>query len=419
MKKRSTTNKSRAAPAGLTQLTLVEHALCPLDAKSSLQAGFCHETAYRFTDAAGGRQTSRVRVTCPDGLSASDEFYLWGLLALTFAQTDATPEFHASPHYCLSHMGVVAPGSKGGKTYRLFRESLSRLSGVRYENDRFYDPIRKEHRRVRFGLLGYSLPLDERSNRAWRIVWDAQFFEFCRATGGALRFDLDLYRRLDPASRRLFLLLQKVFYRRKVSPRFGVRELTIGTLGFSESLPTHKLRAKLQRCSNVLLDVGVLAGPGKVASRGDGGFVQFQRGGWFDRPMTTRGSVNSPLAEQLSRLGFDDRNTRWVLRQFPQRLVSLWCDVTQAAVEQKGTEFFRRNPAAFLIDNLKAAQRGERTPPDWFLESQKTELRRQSAAHRAARGDKGSLTRALDPSRSAREIAESFVQRGRVGETQE
>ena len=170
---------------GLTQLTLVEHALCPLDADASLRSGFCHETSYRYSDKHGTRRTARVRVTCPDGLSANDEFYLWGLLALTFAQPDLSSELYATPHYCLAQLGIIAPNSKGGKTYRLFREALGRLAGIHYENDRFFDPLRKEHRQVRFGLLGYSLPLDELSNRAWRIVWDAQFFEFCRATGGA------------------------------------------------------------------------------------------------------------------------------------------------------------------------------------------------------------------------------------------
>lgn len=362
-----------SAPAGLTQLTLVEHALCPLDAASSLRAGFCYETSHRFTDSAGSRQSSQVRINCSDGLSASDEFYLWGLLALTFAQPDASPVFLATPHYCLSRLGVVP---RGGKTYRLFRESLSRLAGVRYENDFFYDPVRKQHRRVRFGLLGYSLPLDERSSRAWRIVWDAQFFEFCRATGGSLRFDLDLYRRLDPASRRLFLMLQKVFYRRKVSPRFGVRELAVATLGFSASLPTRKLKAKLSRCADALVAADVLAGAATFTGRGDSGFVRFRRGRRFNGAKRQPSALDSSLADQLVKLGLDEGGTGWVLRTFRPELVALWCDVTQAAVEERGADFFRRNPAAFLIDNLKAAKRGERTPPDWFIAVQKSEQRR-------------------------------------------
>lgn len=414
MKKQSPIQTS--APAGLTQLTLVEHALCPLDAASSLRAGFCYETSYRFTDSAGSRRSSRVRINCSDGLSASDEFYLWGLLALTFAQPDASSEFHATPHYCLNRLGVVAKGSKGGKTYRLFRESLNRLAGVRYENDHFYDPIRKEHRRVRFGLLGYSLPLDERSSRAWRIVWDTQFFEFCRATGGALRFDLALYRRLDPASRRLFLLLHKVFYRRKQSPRFGVRELAVAALGFSESLPTRKLRAKLQRCSECLLEVGVLSGPPAFTGRGDREFVRFTRGRGFDRPKPGLTPLDSSLADQLTKLGLEENGVRWVLRRFPAGLVGLWCDVTQAAIEHQGTDFFRRNPAAFLIDNLKAAKLGTRTPPDWFLDSQKAELRRKAETHRERRSDEEGLTRAVDPSLSARALVAKLTSPLRAGD---
>ena len=44
---------------------------------------------------------------------------------------------------------------------------------------------------------------------------------------GRLSFDLDTYRSLDAASRRLFLLLQKVFWRRKVSFVFDVRHLVV------------------------------------------------------------------------------------------------------------------------------------------------------------------------------------------------
>ena len=75
------------------------------------------------------------------------------------------------------------------------------------------------------GLLSYSLPLSDDSSRAWRIAWDPLFFEYCQAVGGRLRFDLSAYRLLDPASRRLLLLLTKVFWRRKASPWFDLREL--------------------------------------------------------------------------------------------------------------------------------------------------------------------------------------------------
>jgi len=368
---------SREEPInGLTQLTLVEHALCPLDAKSSLRAGYCHETTYRYSDKNGDRQTARVRVTCPDGLSANDEFYLWGLLALTFAQPELSPEFHATPHYCLSQLGVIAPESKGGKSYRLFREAIGRLSGIHYENDRFFDPLRKEHRQVRFGLLGYSLPFDEQSNRAWRIVWDAQFLEFCRAAGGALRFDLATYRSLDPASRRLFLLLQKVFYRSRRSPRLGVRQLAVTTLGFSDAQPTSKLRAKIARCSSTLAELGYIQGAPDFVKRGDGGYLQFHRGPRFEQAVPMGLSVRSPLTEPLARIGLDQASVSRVLKNFDHKLIRLWSDIALTAIEQKQKGFFKRSPVAYFIDNLNAASRGERMPPDWFLAVQKQEQRR-------------------------------------------
>ena len=80
---------------------------------------------------------------------------------------------------------MISADSKGGKSYRLFREALRRLSAVRYQNDGFFDPIRREHRAVSFGLLSYSLPLAPDSSRAWRILWDPLFFEYFHGDNGA------------------------------------------------------------------------------------------------------------------------------------------------------------------------------------------------------------------------------------------
>ena len=90
-----------------------------------------------------------------------------------------------------------------------------------YINDHFYDPVRGEHRDVAFGFFSYSLPVDPASSRAWRFVWDPIFFEFCQAARGSLVFDLKPTVSLDVASRRLFLLLKKIFWRNTHLP--GVR----------------------------------------------------------------------------------------------------------------------------------------------------------------------------------------------------
>ena len=121
-------------------------------------------------------------------------------------------EFHATPHYCLRRLNVVDQHARrGGRQYRQFTQAIERLSLIRYRNDSFYDPVRGEHRRVSFGFFSYSLPLNPQSSRAWRFGWDPIFFDLVRATGGHFRFDLDIYRRLDPASRRLLLLRASSF----------------------------------------------------------------------------------------------------------------------------------------------------------------------------------------------------------------
>ena len=83
-------------------------------------------------------------------------------------------------------LGLIENNSpRGGKDYLLFRETIRRLSRVIYENTGFYDPIRGEHRDVDFGFLEYRLPVDPKSSRTWRVVWDQQFFEVCQAAGGS------------------------------------------------------------------------------------------------------------------------------------------------------------------------------------------------------------------------------------------
>jgi len=91
---------------GFAQLSLVEHSLCPLDKQSSLAENLVHHAEYRYSDANRKRQTARARVLCPLGLSASDELYLWGLLALTLSQPDDRSDLVATPHWCLKRMAL-------------------------------------------------------------------------------------------------------------------------------------------------------------------------------------------------------------------------------------------------------------------------------------------------------------------------
>ncbi len=171
------------------------------------------------------------------GLSSRDEYFLWGLLALTFNQPQPSIEFLATPHYCLKKLGYLE--AKGGKQYAEFRATIKRLAGVFYRCDAFYDPKLQTFQDVGFGLLKYSLPQRDDSSRAWRIVWDPLFFEYVQAIGGKLFFDLtsSTFRKLDPASRRLALLLHKIFWRKQRSPSFELRHLGVDVLGFSSHAP--------------------------------------------------------------------------------------------------------------------------------------------------------------------------------------
>jgi hypothetical protein len=136
--------RPKRSGVGLAQLSLVEHALCPLDPALSLRPGSIHAVSYHFADSHRHRRTAHASVACPFGLSANDELYLYGLLALHFAQSEPGLDFYATPHYCLRNLGIVEPSAEQGKRYAIFREAVRRLAGVVYQNDNFYDPIRGE-----------------------------------------------------------------------------------------------------------------------------------------------------------------------------------------------------------------------------------------------------------------------------------
>jgi hypothetical protein len=301
-------------------------------------------------------------------------------------------DFYATPYYCLRQLGCLdASVSHGGKNYDLFRNAINRLSAVHYHNDRFYDPIRSEHRDVAFGFFSYSLPLDFGSSRAWRFAWDPIFFEFCSAAGGALRFDFRTYRRLDEASRRLYLLLRKIFWRNEVSPAFDLREIAVETIGFSPAHETYELKRKLWSCMERLRQEGIIQLPAAATSvrelctkRAKGQYsVRFHRGPHFDRnardPMTPD-LTNSPLYEPLAAIGFDHAAIRRILAAYSSRLVAECADMTLAAKERFGPQFFKKSPQAYFMDNIREQSEGRRTPPDWWRALREEEQRRRRQA---------------------------------------
>ncbi|HBE69093.1 MAG TPA: hypothetical protein DDW52_13165 [Planctomycetaceae bacterium] len=371
--------QTKRIPVGMGELSIVEHALCPLDARTSLAGSLVHFNEYFYTDRNRHKRKAQVRVNAPLGLSASDEFYLWGLLALTCCQHKPTAELFATPHYCLRQLGCIDQHSKrGGRQYRRFAESLERLSTVSYHNDAFYDPARGEHRKVGFGFLSYSLPIDKRSSRAWRIAWDPIFFEFCMAGSQQFRFDLDVYRSLDCASRRLFLLLQKMFSKRLTEARFELHHLAVHVLGFSETLPTKTLRQKCQKTLARLADSGIIkpSNPFITGKRGGKFSVKVERGSYFTTKAEFRISndlASSHLYEPLAAIGLEEPAIRRFVRDFDPVLVQEWADITLAAKERFGKKFFSRSPQAYFVDNAKQAALGKRTPPDWWHELRHSE----------------------------------------------
>lgn len=365
---------------GVGQLSLVEHALCPINSRVSLRPNQTFQSGYFYSNKQRQRKRAQVRISCPLGLSPQDEFNLWGLLAITLADKQSKGELFATRHYILSQLGVIDKGSKrGGRQYADLAASLERLSCVQYRNDAFYDPVRSEHRKVSFGFFSYSAPEDVKSCRAWRIAWDPIFFNLAEPCGGALRFNLKLYSELDVASRRLFLFLSKLFSRRATTPRLELIHLATDILGYSSSLAKRDMKIKVTRSIKRLQEIGVLANSAshKFESVPNTCTIKLVRGKRFRELSQGTSSVESPLVEPLTRLGFDGRGVQWLLSRFKKQLVGQWVDITLAAIERSGMSYFRISPAAFLVDNLNHASKGMRTPPDWWHDIRRAEARKR------------------------------------------
>ena len=364
---------------GLGQLSLVEHALCPLDQRASLSESLVYGAGYSYTDQHGNRCRANAKVIAPLGMTVTDEFYLWGLLALANRQEASAGELIATPHWILRQLGVIdAKSRRGGRQYQQFSDAIRRLSAVTYLNDAFYDPIRSEHRRVSFGFFSYSLPDDPNSSRVWRFAWDPILIEMIQADAGHLHFDLSLYRTLDPGSRRLFLFVSKVFYRRRSLRAIPLSQLAIGTIGFSESIHARDLRMKVKRCLGRLVDSGVLAEASVYRTPPGNYFVHMSRGDRLSASSCRDSKppqLESPMLEVLRSIGFDDASSFRLIHRFQRqpKLLAEWCDITQAAMERFGPTFFRNSPMAFLIDSIDKASKGNRMPPDWWNELRRSE----------------------------------------------
>ena len=390
--KQKSKSTSRPRGSGHGQLTLVEHALCPLDPETSLSENLIHTTEYHYTDSSRHQQTARARVFSPLGLSAHDELFLWGLLSVTLSQPDVESELHATPHYFLRQLGLIDQHARrGGRQYQQFSDSLARLAAVVYQNDRFYDPIRAEHRKVSFGFLSYSLPLEPESCRAWRIIWNPLFFEMVNAGAGHFRFDLATYRSLEPASRRLFLLLSKIFQRRPTSPRFDLLHLAVNVLGFSPTITTADLKKKVRRCVERLADLGVVAesASAKIFEKERAGQyrVTLERGSYFDHKavFTPLGIADSAVGASMAQIGLEPAVIQRLSKQFPTATLREWADITLAARERFGVSYFKRSPAAYFVDNVQHARDGGRTAPDWWHELKKAERMQQAENDRKRR----------------------------------
>ncbi|MFL5330492.1 MAG: hypothetical protein ACJ8C4_16435 [Gemmataceae bacterium] len=336
---------------GIAQLSLLETALWPLEGGKLPSNTF--QTRYQFATA-GGAKTAQVTVRAGLGLQPVDELTLWGLLGATLRRSDAEPILLATPYWMLRHLGMET----GGSQYAELRDSLLRLAVTSYQNTGFYNPETREREHAALQFFSLLLPtvggVGEHvdNDRCWRIEWNPVFFRFCRAGGGNLLFDLDLYRELTPAARRFFLKLKDRFWR---SNRvfLNVDDLTINGLGFSGRRPLWKRKFDLLSCLRELLEHRVLElGLGQTDAkqlfwkRGKGSYVvvcypgQYFRQPKSERAISQKKSIlGHPLFEPLQKIGVDRSGIQRLLQGHNQSLIQRWVHITDIAMHEKPKGF--------------------------------------------------------------------------------
>jgi hypothetical protein len=387
---------------GIAQLSLLETALWPL--KGGLLDGSRFDTGYTFT-AQGQPREAHVSVYAPRGLQSVDEYILWGLLAVCLSHKQPEPSLLATPYWIIRRLGM----SIGGFQYDQLRASLERLAGVAYRNTAFYNPVTRQHERITLHFFSSFLPTRGRggavdAQRAWRIDWAPMFFQMCRATGGSLLFDLDLYRQLSPAARRLFLKLKDRFWRSK-RVFMNIGDLTINGLGFSADRPLKKRKYDLTGCIRELLHHHIIElGRGHTdpkdlfLKRAKGVYiVQFFEGEYFRQQISSHTAssrqpvADDPLYQPLKTIGVNEAGIRRLFKQHSRGLIQRWIRITDAAIHEHPAGFpgFRTSPAAFLIDGIQ----NERMPPDWIHAHEKERERRQWEAQRATAAAEEGLLR--------------------------
>lgn len=378
---------------GIAQLSLLETALWPL--KGGKQEGATFDTTYTFKTGDERRQ-ARVSVYAPLGLQSIDEYVLWGLLGLSLSRPQPETTLLATPYWLLKKLGMVI----GGTEYKQLRMSLERLALAAYQNTAFYNPVTQQHERVTLHFFSSFLPTrgnggDVATDRAWRIEWSPMFFKMCQATGGTLLFDLDLYRDLSPAARRLFLKLKDRFWRTK-RVFMNVDDLTIHGLGFSADRPLKKRKFDLTNCIRELLRHKIIElgrgqnEPGDLfMKRGKGLYVvQFFEGEYFRPPVAERSVAqkqaiaDDPLYQPLRDIGVDDAGIRRLFKQHARGLIQKWIRVTDAAMHEQPRGFpgFKTSAAAFLMDAIQ----NNRMPPDWIYAHDKQRERERWEQERSA-----------------------------------
>lgn len=207
------------------------------------------------------------------------------------------------------------------------------------------------------------------------------------------RFDLGTYRSLEPASRRLFLLLSKIFQRRPTSPRFDLLHLAVNVLGFSPTITTADLKKEIMRCIERLAALGVVSGSSAAdifKERAGKYRVTLQRGPYFDHRATFArlGIVNSALGESLAKIGLEPAVIFRMSKQHQARTLRESANITLAARERFGASYFKRS-AAYFVDNVQhAVHDGGRTAPDWWHELKKAERLKQAENDRRLRQPK-------------------------------
>lgn len=324
---------------GRDEMNLVEFPFGPVTSAG----GKTFEVEHPVFDRALNREVTRkLVITGSDAYGLPrpiDDQVLLGMKALTYEAGFKSPRVEFTRYRLCKTIGW----STDGRSYRRLEEAFDRIAGTTLKfKDSWWDKGEEVWQSKLFHMIE-SVSLTSRdqiersrkkkgtsSEQLCSFVWNETIWKSF-TDGFIKKIDMEMFRKISSGHKhevatRLYRILDKRFHKR-MTAKFEVRKLCIGTLGVSSNHRPSELIRLLRRSADWLIECGYLRDM-RISRDDTSGKVQ----ALFVKAGTA--SLQRSEAVRLSSEGAGDKLIAWFRRQSPER---------QASLEERAVVYCKRN----------------------------------------------------------------------------